>query len=144
MKMQKVSLLAILGLGGLLVCTNVASAQDSNASPRRGQGQNMEQRLERLSTELKLTDEQKPKIKAILEESRKKMQELRGDSNLSDEQRREKLQTLRTEERNKMKAVLTPEQFEKLQNMRPGRRQGAPGAPAGSGADQKPDSKKSK
>ncbi len=52
----------------------------------------------------------------------KKMQEIRSDSSLSREQRREKMQPLMEEQTKKMKEILTPERFKKWQEMpRPGR-----------------------
>ena len=80
-------------------------------------------RMERLTTELTLTDAQKPKVKAVLEDTQKKMRELRDDSSLSQDQRREKFTALREEESKALKPILTPEQMEKYKNLpQPGRR----------------------
>ena len=68
MKLAKLSLIAAMVLGGLLACGNIASAQDNgtNAAPggKKGKRVTVEQRMERFTTELKLTDDQKPKVKA--------------------------------------------------------------------------------
>jgi protein CpxP len=126
MKLHKVSLIAVLALGGLVACANLASAQQSsNGAPRRGP--NLEQRMDRLTTELKLTDEQKPKVKKVLEASQKKMQELRADTSLSREERGPKMRAIRQDEQKQLKAILTPDQYEKLQSMPRGRRGGAQG-----------------
>lgn len=128
MKIRTLSLIAALSLGGLLAGTNLASAQDSNTNRGQRRGPSVEQQMERLNTELKLTDAQKPKVEALLKERQKKMRDLRSDQSLSDEQRREKFRSLREEETKQLKAILTPEQFEKYQAMpRPGRRGGAQG-----------------
>ena len=64
--------------------------------------------------QLKLTDDQKPKVKAMLEERQKKRQEMFGEnSSVPQDQRREKMQTLMQEQDKKLKAILTPEQYEK-------------------------------
>lgn len=71
--------------------------------------------MERMTTTLTLTDEQKPKVKAVLEGQQKKMQEIRSESD--QDTRRTKMQELRKETETKMKAILTEEQFKKYQEM---------------------------
>jgi len=128
MKTHKLSLIAALALGGLMACASLATAQD-NKDSKGGQGQggrrgmSVDARMERLTTELTLTDAQKPKVKAVLEDTQKKMRELRDDSSLSQDQRREKFTALREEESKALKPILTPEQMEKYKNLpQPGRR----------------------
>ena len=111
--MKKLSLIAALALGGLLACTTVTMAQDAGAKKGK-RGFSAEQRLERMSTELKLTDEQKPKVKAVLEETGKQYQGLRD---LPQDERRTKMQSIREEENKKLKAILTPDQMEKYTKM---------------------------
>jgi periplasmic protein CpxP/Spy len=132
MNIHKFSLVAALALGGLLAGANLSSAQDNNhangnATPGRARRQppTVEQRLERLTKALNLTDEQKPKVKAVLEEQTKKFEAMRNDSSLTRDERREKFRTMRQEENKKMKAILTPEQFDNYQQqMRRGGRRG--------------------
>jgi hypothetical protein len=121
MKTYKLSLIAALALGGLMACASLATAQD-NKENKGGSGQgrgrmNIDARMERLTTELTLTDAQKPKVKAVLEETQKKARELRDDSSLSQEQRTEKRRAIGEEESKSLKAILTPEQMEKYKNM---------------------------
>jgi len=119
--MKKRSLVSALALGGLLACSMMASAQDTNATKEGKQGKggkhgpSIDQQMERLTTELTLTDAQKPKVKEVLENTMKQRQELR---NVPQEERREKGQAMREEESKKMKAILTPEQFDKWQKSR--------------------------
>ncbi len=146
MKINKLSLIPMLVLGGLMAFGSMATAQDNKpadgAPPpggpppgggRRGGMPTVEQQMERLTTALTLTDEQKPKVKAVLEETNKKGQELRADTNLSQEDRRTKRQALMDEQNTKLKAILTTEQFDKYQKMPRGRGPGggAGGPPAG-------------
>src|SRR5262245_17086077 len=122
MKTYKLSLIAALALGGLMACASLATAQDNKDSKGGGQGgggqggrrggMSVDARMERLTTELTLTDAQKPKVKAVLEESQKKFGEIRGDSSLSQEQRREKMTAIREDETKALKPILTPEQME--------------------------------
>jgi periplasmic protein CpxP/Spy len=142
MRIQGLTLLAALALGGLLASTTVSSAQDANTRTNRpARGRTMEQRLDRLTSELNLTDAQKPKVKAALEENMKNMEELR---NVPREERRDKMREVREQHAKKMKEILTPDQFEKykkLQEEMRQRRPGGPGAPdsgtQGKSADKK-------
>jgi periplasmic protein CpxP/Spy len=114
--MKKLSLIAALALGGLLACSTVATAQDA---PKKGNRMTVEQRMEKLSTDLNLTDAQKPKVKALLEDTQKKMREVPQD------ERREKMPAIWEEQNKKMKEILTPEQMEKytkLQEAEKGKR----------------------
>jgi hypothetical protein len=113
MRLYKLSLIAALAVGGLLVCTNLSSAQ--NADQGKKKGFSPQARVERLTTELNLTDDQKPKVLALFEADAKKYQELRDDSSMSREQRREKMTTIREESDKKLKGILKPDQWEKYQ-----------------------------
>lgn len=104
--------------------------------PRRGEGRPQGQRADRLaqlSESLSLTEEQKGKLKPILEAQRAKAQELRDNTALTVEERREKSRAQREEFNGKIKEVLTKEQQEKFEQIRrqgPGQRQrGADGQP---------------
>ncbi len=113
MKLAKLSVIAAMVLGGLVACS-IATAQEAGKESKKGKGGfSPEQRLERMTTQLNLTDEQKPKVKAVLEETSKKMQGLRD---LPQEERREKMQAAREEETKKLKGILTPEQFKKYED----------------------------
>src|SRR3974377_546642 len=126
MKIDRCSLVAALALalGGVLACANVATAQSTNA-PARNRRFTPEQQLERMTTELNLTDAQKPKVKEVLENGAKKRQELRG---LAQDERREKMRTLMVDQNKKFKEILTPDQFEKYQKLMERRRQRGGGA----------------
>jgi len=107
MRTFKTGLVAALALGGLLALTNVVSAQD--AKEKKGRF-SPEQRLEQLTKDLSLTDAQKPKVKAVLEDTAKKRADLQ---NVDQSERREKGRALMEDENKKMKEILTPEQNEK-------------------------------
>ena len=124
MKRINASLVAVMVVGGLVACSSIATAQEGKESGKRGPS--VEQRMDRLTEQLKLTDEQKPKVKAVLEEETKKMQELRGDSSVSREDRIAKMQSIQKETGAKLKGILTPEQYEKYEKLPVGRRRGPP------------------
>ena len=110
MKINKLSVITGLALGGLVACSNMALAQDQKPSGDqkpgggRGRGPSVEQRLERMTDELKLTEDQKPKVKTVLEASQKKRQELFTDSSVPREERREKMQGIMEEEKTRSSA----------------------------------------
>jgi Spy/CpxP family protein refolding chaperone len=116
--MKKLSLIAALALGGLLACSTIATAQDASAK-KGGKGrQTVEQRLEAMSTQLSLTDEQKPKVKAVLEETEKKMKDVPR------EERQTKMPEIMAEQSKKLKEILTPDQQEKYKKMQEARKAG--------------------
>lgn len=122
MKLAKLSVIAAIVLGGLVACS-VATAQEAgkDASKKGKRGMSVDQRLDQLTTELKLTDAQKPKVKEALEATQKKMQELRGDTSLDQGQRREKMTKIMDEQKKKMKEILTPDQFKTWEESLPAR-----------------------
>jgi len=126
MKRINASLVAVMVVGGLVACSSLATAQEAKPGGKRGPGPSVEQRLDRLTEQLKLTDEQKPKVKTVLEEETKKMQDLRGDTSVSREDRMDKIQTIQKETAAKLKGILTPEQYEKYEKLPVGRRRGPP------------------
>ena len=111
--MSKLSLIAALALGGLMACSTMVTAQ--NAPQRGKKGYSPEQQLERMTTQLNLTDAQKPKVKAVLEAQQKKMQEIRDETD--QDTRRTKMQDLRKDTEKKMKEILNEDQFKKYQEM---------------------------
>ena len=113
--MKKLSLIAALALGSLLACSTLVNAQDAKPGKgNKGKGHmTVEQRLDQMTKDLSLTDEQKPKVKAVLEDSSKKRQAISSDTSLDRQQMREKMQPIRDEQNTKMKEILTPDQMEK-------------------------------
>jgi periplasmic protein CpxP/Spy len=123
--MIKSGCIAAITLGAMLMFTSSAMAQAQQGRGQRGP----DAQLERLTTELKLDDKQKARVKVVLDETMKKMQELRGDSGQSPEDRRAKMQSIRQESGKKMKEILTAEQFKKYEELQAQR--GGQGRPQG-------------
>ena len=131
MKQNTFAWLAGLVAVGLLVAGAQAQTPDEKKpqakpgvsaarSPLRDQSDILAQRL-------KLTPEQKAKVKVILDEQEKKLNEATNASQGKGvEELRTKLKQSREEARAKMKEVLTPEQWEKYTN--PARLRPTPGA----------------
>src|ERR1035441_5194113 len=76
-------------------------------------GDTLRDRMQDTAKELNLTDEQKNKLQVIIRGQAEKLRDLRQDTSLAPEDKKEKLRALREEITAEVKKVLTPEQFEK-------------------------------
>ena len=80
----------------------------STASPNSAQAQANE------DNPLNLTDEQKTKLRPIIADENQQMEALRNDTSLSQSQKIDKANQIRAQASPKIKAILTPEQLQKL------------------------------
>jgi len=102
--------------------------------------------LDMIAQQLNLTDDQKPKFRSIMASRMQKLRDLRQDpgfASMSTEDRAAKVKAIQDETVTQMKALLTPEQFEKWQKMLQsgmrGRRMGPPpGGPSAAGTNAPP------
>ncbi len=96
-----------------------ATVYAQTGAPGGGPGQHQplspEQRVEMLTQQLKLTNDQQQNIKLIFEDESEQMQALRSDSSLTPQERRSKMQELRQNTKTQMNTILTPEQQSQLQ-----------------------------
>lgn len=105
-------------------CSLVARAQENGtqqANPQAQSGMHQRQhgnRLDWLSKQLNLTDEQKAKIKPILADEGKQMRTVREDTSLSQQQKHEKMMQLHETVDSQINDVLTPEQQKKFAEVR--------------------------
>ena len=107
-------LLIAIGLAFSGELSRAADKLDVKPEERAGnQRMTMQDRLKQLSTQLNLTDEQKEKLKPMLQEEFTKVRELRQNDTLSREDKTAKLKELRADLQKKVETVLTPEQKEK-------------------------------
>ncbi|MFA5264216.1 MAG: hypothetical protein WC378_10345 [Opitutaceae bacterium] len=96
-------------------------AKDGGAEPAKQHPQHMGERIspaeraDKMAKHLGLTDDQKQRILAILQEEATAGKALWDDKSLSKEDRRAKIKALRESDREKIAAVLTPEQKAKLE-----------------------------
>ena len=130
-EMKRVRAAGILLCGAVLAVVPVMAQQDATPPPAQGQEQGSpaggrggrggmmdpQRRMEMMQKQLNLTDDQTTQIKGIFEESRGKMEELRGNTALSQEDRRAKMMEIREHQTAKVKAVLTPDQQKKFEVM---------------------------
>ena len=136
MKLIKTIGWATLVAGILTVGQSSLLAQDaaSNkpAAAPGGPGQHGHAGLDAIVQQLGLTDEQKPKFKAVMEDTMQKMRALRTDTSVAQEEKRAKAKEIRDAADAKLKEILTPEQLAKWQKQgtRPHGAGGKPGAGA--------------
>jgi len=133
------TLIAALAAGSLLMLTPALRADDATNTPpatppaggppgMRGRGPN----LDRIAQQLNLTDDQKPKVKEILDGRQEQMRDLWQDQDMSRDDRMAKMKSIREDTDAKLKAVLTADQFEQWQKMESrmrGPRNRPPGGP---------------
>jgi Spy/CpxP family protein refolding chaperone len=109
-------LVAVLLAGFGAFAQDSSQPAPSTAGPKHMRGDRAEHRLKRLSKKLNLTDDQKEKVRPILQDEEKQLTSLESDSTLSTQQKRQKTREIRMASRSQMEAILTPEQKEKIQS----------------------------
>jgi periplasmic protein CpxP/Spy len=72
----------------------------------------------KLIKELNLTDEQQAKVAPILEKAKADAKAIRADESLSKKQKHQQIEAVRQNTNQQLQAVLTPEQFQKFQEIR--------------------------
>lgn len=77
----------------------------------------MQEHFEKMSKELNLTDDQKTQVKAAMQDQMTQMKALRADTSLTPDQRKDKAKDIRKATHEKMMAILTDEQKEKMKAM---------------------------
>jgi Spy/CpxP family protein refolding chaperone len=114
----KVLLLILAALAMVWVAIKIASSaplplmadDERRGTMRHGP----EQQLDWLSQRLKLTGDQKSRIKPILENEHKQLAALRGDSSLSRQEKRSKFRQIRSNALDEIRPLLTEEQRARL------------------------------
>ncbi|WP_460569300.1 hypothetical protein [Flaviaesturariibacter terrae] len=79
-------------------------------------------RMQEMQKELNLTADQQARLKAIREEYRPKMEAIRNDNSLTQEQKKTRAKELMKAQQEQMKSVLTAEQQQKMKSLRKGGR----------------------
>lgn len=104
---------------------NRATLKERGRKGEKGKGfgkkGNMGQQAAFFKKELNLTADQETKLKGIFQEFQTKSKDIRANNNLSQEQKRTQFQSLAQQYMTQGKAVLTPEQAKKFDEMRSNR-----------------------
>jgi Spy/CpxP family protein refolding chaperone len=97
---------AAVCFGSLVLLAPASSAQSKAA------------KLEAISRQLNLTPEQKAKVLPILADEGPKVQKIKNDNSLSKMQKIQSIKAIHKQTDPQMKAILSPEQYQKLQGIR--------------------------
>lgn len=124
---MKSSFLSALTIALVCCLSLTAFAQTDQQQPTQEQGEhhamghggppNPDQELAHMTQTLNLTADQQAKIKPILEDSSKQMQSLRSDASMSQQDRKTKMQEIHKSSMSQIRAVLTPDQQQKMDSM---------------------------
>ena len=131
----------------LLIAVPTVAARYQGGGYGGGQGQggrrgpmamSPDDQLKRMTKDLNLTSDQQTKIKPILVDQQKKMDDLRNDSSLDRQTMRSKMMQIRQDTTDQVRAQLDDKQkekFDKQQQEREDRMQNRRGGPGGPGGD---------
>ena len=95
-----------LCFGAFVLLTSTSSAQNRAA------------KIEAIAQQLNLTPEQKAKVLPILREEAPKVQAIKNDNSMSRMQKMMAVKAIHQQTDPQMKAILSPEQYQKLQAIR--------------------------
>lgn len=122
MKRIALATAALLLFGASFTFAQTAPATPQTPGPKhhsgmRGQKMTPENRLQRLSQKLNLTDAQKNSIKPILENENKQMKALHDDTSIARQDKWAKMQDIHKNTFDQIRPVLNPDQQAKLDQM---------------------------
>ena len=108
---------------GLLLAGQTSQTPPTSAPAQAGamgahMGASPEAPLQMLSEKLNLTDDQKAKLKPILQDEAQQMKAVHDDASLSQEQKHAKMKALHESLHDQINGVLTPEQQAKWKQMK--------------------------
>lgn len=112
MNMTKRTLTALVALTASLCLQPLTRAADVPASPAPAPG--VRERLQQLASDLKLSDEQRTNLQAIVRERLEKLREVRQDASVAAAEKAEKIKAIREDIAAEIRKVLTPEQLQEF------------------------------
>lgn len=121
MKARLFAVAVVLGLG--VAAAGTALAQDAPVIQSKSRAdevtrQRAAMRLQSLSSRLELTEEQKTRLRPILEAEAGDLRAVRMDTSISPEEQLLRYETVRNTYRERMNGVLTPDQQKQLDALR--------------------------
>ena len=100
----------------LLTPEQKAKMQDANKGMRGRPDMNDANRVEKMKTDLGLSNDQVSKLQSQQDAFKAKADAIRNNSALSDDQKREQFMNLRKEQHDNMKNILTADQLKKMED----------------------------
>src|SRR5580704_15014224 len=107
--LRATAMLAVLFAGSMLYAQMSQGTEQGPPGPQ-AMPPSPEQRLQRMTQQLSLTEAQQQQIKPLLESETQRMQALRQDSSLSPQNRGVKAQQIRQDTMSQIKPILTADQ----------------------------------
>ncbi len=112
MKIQKLLVLGVLGLGILTGASAPVMAKGRATAAHQGNG---------MAKQLGLSKDQKAQLKPIRQSARQQIKAIKADTTLSKKERKTRLKAIRADSKAKMNAILTSDQQQKLAAFRAAR-----------------------
>jgi Spy/CpxP family protein refolding chaperone len=113
------TILVVLATGLLLAGqTNAAPQTPPQGHEAMGATASADAHFQMLSEKLSLTEDQKAKVKPILQDQAQQLKAIHDDPSLTPEQKAAKKKAIHETTHDQIKAVLTPEQQEKFKQMK--------------------------
>lgn len=103
----------LIALTGLRIAAQTDTAAVDPATKAK-----VQEKLQHISTELNLTDDQKTQLKPILQSEVQQLKAVKDDTSLSPEQKQAKAKEIHQSFKSQMSNILTPDQQKKLATMR--------------------------
>jgi septal ring factor EnvC (AmiA/AmiB activator) len=143
--MHSTVLAAVIVTGGIFATSaraQQAPSQDSQAQPAAPSGDenhghrhmpSIDQQLKHLTKALKLRDDQQTKVRSVLEEQQKQMEQIRSDASLSRDDRFSKMKEIHESSNTQIKTALDDDQqkkFDEIQQKRQEHMHGHQNAPS--------------
>ncbi len=107
-----------IGLGAALAQDEPSPNQEAGQHMGRRPMPTVDDQVKHMTSKLGLSDEQQAKLKPILEDQRKQMEQIHNDSSLSRQDRFSKMGEIRNSTDTQIKAMLNEEQQKKFDKMR--------------------------
>lgn len=112
--MKKMMLIAFAAIA----FTTATQAQDSVDHKRMNADHAGKMQHAQMWDDMNLTQDQKDKMKKLREDNMTKMDGIKNNSSLTDDQKQEQMKTMREDQRKSMESILTDEQKAKMKQMR--------------------------
>lgn len=102
----------------LVFALSLFTSRPTFAQASQGTAPSVENHLQMISKELNLTDDQKTKLRPILQDEQQQMQAVHNDTSLTRDQKMAKMKDIRESHQPQINQILTPDQQKKWAEMK--------------------------